>query len=65
MNKSSNSKKIPITIGLVGHRDIDLSGDLYSLYENFLIEILKNISQKYPSSPLIGISGLAEGSDRL
>ena len=65
MNKISNSKKIPITIGLAGHRNIYLSDDLYSLYENFLIEILKNISQKYPSSPLIGISGLAEGSDRL
>lgn len=54
---------LPITIGITGHRDIR-DEDIPSLRDS-VTKILKEISTKCPSSPLIVLSALAEGADRV
>ncbi|MEE4214273.1 MAG: hypothetical protein V2I34_04355, partial [Bacteroidales bacterium] len=54
------SKKIPITVGIVGHLDIittvEQRKELESLFEG--------LAAKYPNSPIHLISSIAEGADR-
>ena len=56
---SNNSDyKIPLTIGAVGRRDIDMTN--CDLCEESAISLIKRISEKPVEPPLIGISALAE-----
>ncbi|MDR3063089.1 MAG: hypothetical protein LBU40_02990 [Methanobrevibacter sp.] len=55
--------KIPIVIGVTGHRDLRIQ-DLYKLEEIVKNEIL-NLMKKYPNSPFLLLSSLAEGADQL
>jgi len=55
--------KIPLIIGITGHRDIQIE-DIPKLKEK-LREIYQHIKNEYPSTPLILLSPLADGADRL
>jgi len=59
----SSSAKVPIVIGVTGHRDVQESatGDLKRSIQRFL----SKLAVKYPHSDFILLSALAEGADRL
>ena len=59
----SNQYSIPIIFGITGHRDLRLE-DVASL-ESSVRSIFVEYQTKYPSTQLIVISALAEGSDML
>lgn len=63
MNASWQPGLIPLVIGVTGHRDIPAEDvpTLEKSVEAFLLEI----KQSHPSSPLLLVSALAEGADRL
>lgn len=54
---------LPLVIGVTGHRDLD-SAD-YPAYRLHIAELLTDLRQRYPSTPLRVISALAAGADRL
>jgi hypothetical protein len=54
---------IPIIVGITGHRDISESDSL--LLETSINESLDNFQCKYPHSPKVLLSGLAEGIDQI
>jgi hypothetical protein len=64
-NFNNQEYKIPIVIGAVGHRDIDLKNP--QLYEDFIIDLIDKISknENYKGTPLIALSALAKGADRI
>ena len=51
--------KIPITIGIIGHRDAILTKDHFSKLE----KVFDDLHIKYPKSPIVLFSQLAEGAD--
>lgn len=51
--------RIPITLGIVGHRNADFTEQ----HENKLIGLFKDIQEKFSSSPVYLFSQLAEGAD--
>lgn len=51
--------KIPITIGIVGHKDAVVTDE----HKNKLIQILNEVSVQYPNSPIRLFSQLALGAD--
>ncbi|MGH9970765.1 MAG: hypothetical protein ACREBG_23645 [Pyrinomonadaceae bacterium] len=55
--------KIPIIIGVTGHRDIR-QDDIPKLQEQ-VRKILEELHRKYPATSLLVLSPLAEGADRL
>lgn len=55
------SSALPITIGVTGHRDVQDSDQLLLLIE----QEISAITLRYPDSPLLALSSLAEGADRL
>lgn len=55
--------KVPLVIGVTGHRDI-LEKDYLELEKKIKI-IFNSLLNKYPSTPLILLSPLADGADRL
>jgi len=55
---------VPIVIGVTGHIDLDLRGDNESKLRKAVHEILSEIRGYAPDSPLVVLSGLAEGADR-
>ena len=55
--------QLPIVIGITGHRDIK-EEDISKLEEK-IFEIYKSLIEKYPSTPLILLTPLADGADRL
>jgi hypothetical protein len=57
------SGPLPIVIGVTGHRDLR-SEDVPAL-EGIVRRILLEVRTSHPHSPLILLSPLAEGSDRL
>lgn len=61
--KVTQDHLIPIAIGITGHRDIRPQ-DLPQL-EAALQGVLRDVRQRYPSTPITVISALAEGADRL
>jgi hypothetical protein len=64
--KNSNSSfngLVPIVLGVTGHRDIP-SADIDKLEESTCV-VLNDISSRCPHSPLVLISCLAEGADRI
>jgi hypothetical protein len=56
-------KRIPIVIGVTGHRDLRAK-DLPEL-RGIVKKILHDLQRDYPSTPLLLLSALAEGADRL
>ncbi len=55
--------KLPIVLGITGHRDIK-QDDIKQLKEK-IREIYQSLIKKYPSTPLILLTPLADGADRL
>ena len=62
-NNRNKNYKIPLVIGVTGHRDI-LKEDYFKLEKQIEI-IFKSLQEKYPNTPLILLSPLADGADRL
>lgn len=60
---SSSKGTLPIVIGVTGHRDLrpDDIPKLKTVFRGIISEFMK----KYPSTPLVLLSSLAEGADRL
>jgi hypothetical protein len=54
---------IPLILGVTGHRD--LRGEDVPSLQARVREIVQELQKLYPSSPLILLSSLAEGADRL
>lgn len=54
---------LPLVVGVTGHRDL-VEEDISEL-EDKVRWILRTLREKYPATPLIIISPLAEGADRL
>ena len=54
---------IPITVGVTGHRDI--AHDQVHAIKQEICSILEDIRKRAPASPLLILSSLAEGADRL
>ena len=52
-------KKLPITVGIVGHRDAILTKDHFSMLE----KVFDDLHTKYTQSPVVLFSQLAEGVD--
>jgi hypothetical protein len=55
------SDRIPLIVGVTGHRDI-LAGDEGALYESFR-SILRGLRAKHPDTPLLVLTALAAGAD--
>ncbi|MEN6391423.1 MAG: hypothetical protein ABFD04_13495 [Syntrophomonas sp.] len=54
---------IPVVIGVTGHRD--LREEDYGHLEKAINTILEEMIERYPSTPLVLLTPLAEGADRL
>jgi len=54
---------LPLVIGITGHRDLR-PADIATL-EAALRGVLRDLEQRYPNTPLMVLSSLAEGADRL
>jgi len=54
------SKKIPITVGIIGHLDIVPTNEHRKRIETLFVDL----AQKYPNSPVHLVSSIAEGADR-
>jgi len=54
---------LPLVVGITGHRDLP-DADIPAL-ENALRGVLRDLQAQYPSTPLLVLSSLAEGADRL
>jgi hypothetical protein len=59
----SNETAIPIIIGVTGHRDLR-PADIPQLQAR-VGQIIRELLEKYPNTPLLVLSPLAEGADRL
>jgi hypothetical protein len=55
--------QVPLTIGVTGHRQI--AGDCTEAIEAAVASILEDVRAKAPHAPLLLLTGLAEGADRL
>ncbi|KZX11267.1 hypothetical protein [Methanobrevibacter curvatus] len=55
--------RIPIVIGVSGHRDLRIQ-DISKL-ESIVNSEISNLMEKYPNSPFLLLSSLAEGADQL
>ena len=55
--------QIPLVIGITGHRDLILK-DL-NILEKRVAEIYEQLIQKYPNTPIILLTPLADGADRI
>ena len=53
----------PIVLGAIGHRDVEASD--YDILKKAICDELQKIAKQCVHSPLILVSGLAEGADRL
>lgn len=63
MNQPPAQGPIPLVIGVTGHRDVpDADGN--ALVAAFT-RILESLRRDYPASPMLVLSALAEGADRL
>lgn len=54
---------IPIILGITGHRDIPR--DDYDIIKNKIKETISELKKAYPNTPLILLTPLAEGGDRI
>lgn len=62
-SSSSSPGQIPLLLGVTGHRNMD-PADRSSLEER-VREVIRNLRACYPSTPLVLLSPLADGADRL
>jgi hypothetical protein len=62
-NQSSEYGPLPLVVGVTGHRDLR-EGD-YPVLERKVREVFESLIRSYPHTPIILLSPLAEGSDRL
>ena len=60
---TAESALVPLVIGAIGHRDLRQQ-DVLPL-ENRVRDLLRDICARYPHSPKILLSALAEGADRV
>jgi hypothetical protein len=63
MEPNHGTGPLPFLIGVSGHTDLRETD--YPELESKLDKIFQNIKTKYPSTPLVLLSPLAEGADRL
>jgi hypothetical protein len=63
MHKKANTHKIPLTIGITGHRD--LREEDLDILRKSVRQIFQLLHKRYPNSPLQLFSPLADGADRL
>jgi hypothetical protein len=54
---------LPLAIGITGHRDLRQQD--YAILEEKVRSIFSDLQARYPHSPLVFLSPLAEGADRL
>ena len=62
-NRDRLFESVPLVLGVTGHRDL-LSEDTRQL-EELAGEFLDDLRHRYPNTPLVLLSPLAEGADRL
>lgn len=55
--------RIPLVIGITGHRDLDVAG--CDLYRQQIADILHYFRKRFPHTPIWLLSALADGADRL
>lgn len=55
--------QVPLTVGVTGHRQI--AGDCTQAIEAAVVSLLDGVRAKAPDAPLLLLTGLAEGADRL
>ncbi|MDM8563154.1 hypothetical protein QUF54_07360, partial [Candidatus Marithioploca araucensis] len=63
VTNNTTSHKIPLTIGITGHRD--LREEDKDILRESVRKIFQLLHKRYPNSPLQLLSPLAEGADRL
>jgi len=63
LQSSSTPGQIPLVLGVTGHRNID-PADRGTLEER-VREIIRDLRATYPNTPLVLLSPLADGADRL
>jgi hypothetical protein len=57
--------RLPIIIGVTGHRDLDLRPDYERLLRERVDAIFAKLARDFPTTPLLLLTPLAEGADRL
>ncbi len=57
--------RLPIIIGVTGHRDLDLRPDYDRVLRERVDAIFAKLAHDYPTTPLLLLTPLAEGADRL
>lgn len=60
--KIDDSGKVPIVLGVTGHRDIACGDEALS---GLIAEECSRLMRRYPHTPFLLLSGMAEGADRL
>lgn len=55
--------RVPIVLGVTGHRDIPVED--FAILKTVITARLKDFSDRYPDSPMVLVTGMAEGADRL
>jgi hypothetical protein len=63
MTEVHTEGRLPIVIGVAGHRDIDPAD--WPVYRRRVTELFAELRRRYPATPLRVMSALAEGADRL
>jgi hypothetical protein len=61
--KKTIEGKVSLVLAITGHRDLD--PDDYGRLETQIGNIFSELGEKYPATPLLLLSGLAEGADRI
>ncbi len=63
LQTSDNKNLIPLILGITGHRDIRVEDK--DLLKNIIKDFIKKKQQQYPHTPVVMLSPLAEGADRI
>ncbi len=63
VNASSTSQRVPLVVGVVGHRN--LAPACIPFLRNRIAAVLDELQKSYPHTPLILLSSLAEGADQI
>jgi hypothetical protein len=65
MKKAQNARKglLPLVVGVTGHRD--LAADEVPNVVQHVRQLFVTLEEKYPHTPIVLLSSLAEGADRL
>lgn len=58
-------RELPLLVGVTGHRDLRREKEDVKRLEKEVGEVLDEINQRMPNTPIIIVSALAEGADRL